>query len=247
MKLSEIISRKLICISEAKELGVVLNATVDPKMRRVISLVTADEEEEDGYIPTRYAHYGKDVVFTLTKGLDYSKEGISIPLRKEVYDTDGNLLGMLADVEFERSKITSLLLDNETVLEPSSIVNVGKKMTVVAGKRKVRAKIKAEPKADVLSSFNEMEQEDIAAETVDSPEESAATSLYEALPHVEEKTGETPSKIIYGYGFLLGRKVTKAVMKNGKCIIPKDSTIDEDAVEKAGKEGKLVELTVNSI
>ena len=245
-------------MSEARELGVILTVTVDEKLRYVKQFVTADCEEEDGYISVKDVFFGKDVAFTLSKGLIYEKKGSTLPLRREVYDTDGVLLGTLSDLEFQGRKIEKVFLSSGVLSSP--VVKVGEKMIVVEGSRKVKAKSPKIERSD-FDAFNlpekgEENEEEVQNAKIDGEktsivseenEKNALEPISAEGEKIEKERREVPEKVVYGYEFLLGRKVTKSVTKGGTTIAEKGEAINADIVEKAGKEGKLVELTVNSI
>lgn len=257
MKLSEVLSQKIIRMSEASYLGVILTVTVDEKARYIKQFVTADEEEEDGYIPVKKVFFGRDAAFTVNSGLVYEKVGCTLPIRREVYDTDGMKLGVLTDLEFEGNKIVKIYLTTGVLESP--VVKVGEKMIVAQGERMIRSKKAKKEKPD-FNAFNVPEkavEEEVAASVV-AKEKAEVSDVKERVStavegvSTEEKPvlktdKDIPEKLVYGYEFLLGRVVTKSVNKGSKAIANKGDIIDADTVERAGKEGKLVELTVNSI
>jgi|GEM_PF-4135323 len=319
MRFSDIVSKRIVCLGKAKELGMVLSITVDDKLRRVKQLITADQDEEDGYLALRYAHFGKDVIFTVNKELDYQKSGITCPIRRDVYDTDGNGYGSLSDIEFDGKEITSLILDDNATLSPLNVVLASEKMIIIKGERQIRPKKVSQTNVDINNAFNiqnisedngskireetdnvinenandadsndiksnsvvdneyefteEIDEAERANETpiADTDERSnqerearevqqdplkeenkreSTLRIKELFPEPKSSSRpekpEPPSKIIYGYEFLLGRKVSKDVYHQGTLIADKGKEIDVATVEKAGKAGKLVELTVNS-
>ena len=243
MKLSEIVSYKIIRLDEARELGVLLSLIVDKKGRYAKQFATADVEEEDGYLPVRYVRFGKDAAFTLNRELGYEKVGVTLPLRFPVYDTDGNLRGVLTDVEWSGSLVSRYYLDNGGLFLPQDVFLIGEKMVLLKGKVKCRAaKKKPEQKVELAQAFTspkvEKEEEEVAAERAEEAPQAEPARTYE--------NSEVPEKLVYGYGFLLGRVTRKAVFAEGEEVIAAGEIIDRATVEKAWKKGKLVELTVSS-
>lgn len=66
-------------------------------------------------------------------------------------------------------------------------------------------------------------------------------------PVYQEDDGHTPTRIICDYDFLLGRVLCADLNTySGELLARKGTAVDVDVVEKARRNGKLVELTLNS-
>lgn len=242
MRFSELIGRKIICLSLAKELGIVFNCNVDKKLKRINQLIAVDREEDEGYVDFHKINVGVDTLFTSYSLADYTPCGIAFPFRAPIFDTDGNGLGRVEDFEFENNQITDLVIGDNQTIASSRVVIASEELIIVKGQRKIKARLnETKPLVDEKTYFNE-------------------TPLPSALPTVsmvidpktqvesaENEDRESPRKIISGYKFLLGRTVIKHILSGGKMIIPRGKVIDDDTVELARKYGKLVELTVSSV
>lgn len=246
MKLSEMLSNRVICLAEARLLGVIISATADCKLKRINQLIVADNEENECYMQMRYLNIG-DVYYTLYKTPEYEKKGIDVPFQKDIYNTDGKYLGQLLDVELEGNSIVSLLTTNGERVSAGEVVIAGD-MIIVKGNNKIRIskgkKKLIEPSKDILvkEAFNDYNTSITAhnEENVDNKVVQPTVTKRESV-----EVGNV-GKIISSYAFLLGRMVIKKILYNGETLIPVGKIIDTEVVELARDKGKLVELTVSS-
>lgn len=243
MRFSEFIGRKIICLSFAKELGVVFNCNVDKKLKRINQLITIDKEEDEGYVDFHKINVGADTLFTAYSLADYTPTGMAFPFRAPIFDTDGNRKGRVEDFEFENNRITDLVIGENKLIPTANVVIASEELIIVKGRRKIKARINEQkPLADEKTYFNEntVSPVPLQPQTVNQPE-------IQVYNRTETDEQESPKKIISGYKFLLGRTVIKHIISGGKMIIPRGKVIDDDTVELARKYGKLVELTVSSV
>lgn len=253
MRFSEIIGKKIVCLSLGKELGTVFNCSVDKKMHRILHLATIDKEEDEGFVDNKRIFHGKDILYTLNCLAEFESTGINFPFRSPVYNTDGSYIGRANDFEFEGSIIKKLYIDNDKTIESNEVVLLSSEMIIIKGNRKLRIKREHKTKPKELSTaFNQVDN--AQSEIADSIEIQTPTITTETPhstvipnPKKQNQSNESPLKVISGYGFLLGRAVIKHIFAGSKLIIPKGKIIDADTVEKARTYGKLVELTVSSV
>ena len=248
MKFSELIGKKIICLSYAKELGIVFNCNVDRKLKKIGQLITVDREEDEGYIDYRKVCFGADTLFTTYSLADYTASGIAFPFRTAVYDTDGNCLGRVEDFEFDKNVITDLVMGEDEKIPSSNVVVASEDMIIVKGQRKIKPKtVEKKPLLNAKDAFNEYVLSDV---------NDRESQIVKTKPKVDDRNysviqpdtnEESPKKIISGYKFLLGRTVIKHIISGGKMLIPRGKVIDDETVELARKYGKLVELTVSSV
>lgn len=264
MKFSELIGKKVICMSFAKEIGMVFNCTVDKKLKKVNQIIAVDKEEDEGYVDFKKVIIGNDVLFTTNSLADYTANGVPFPFRTPVYNTDGTLIGKIIDFEITGNAIDSLYLSNDLSLPSSEVVVASDEMVVVKGRRKIRIK-QTSPKSKLSSieeSFNNVEYNSVDKDTKAKKEttknepvvatikmENSEQIVTPTITQNNEKEDNNPAlrKLIAGYKFLLGRKVIKHIIAGGKMLIPRGKLIDVETVELARKYGKLVELTVSSV
>lgn len=253
MRFSEIIGKKIVCLSFGKELGTVYSCTVDKKMRRIHHLSTVDNEEDEGFVDNKRVFHGNDILYTLSSLAEFQSSGIDFPFRCPIYNTDGCYIGRAIDFEFDGNTINKLYFGEDKKLNVDEVVLLSKEMIIVNGNRKLRIKRdKAVKPKELSSAFNQFE---IGPETTNESSEvpiraldnTIASTPINTTQNTPAKDNESPLKVISGYGFLLGRAVIKHIFDGGRLIIPKGKIIDEDTVEKARAHGKLVELTVSSV
>lgn len=253
MRFSEIIGKKIVCLTFGKELGTIYSCTVDRKLRRIHHLSTVDNEENEGFVDNKRVFQGKDILYTLSSLAEFQSSGIDFPFRSPIYNTDGCYIGRAVDFEFNGNTINELYIGEDKKLKVDEVVLLSKEMIIVKGNRKLRIKRdKAVKPKELSSAFNQFElQPEISDESIKVPisyiDNTTASTPINITQKTPLKNNESPLKVISGYGFLLGRAVIKHIFDGGKLIIPKGKIIDEDTVEKARAHGKLVELTVSSI
>lgn len=248
MKISEMLSSQVICLAEAKPLGVIITATADNKLKRIKGVVIADSDDNEGYLSMRYLKKG-EVYYTLYKTSELEQVGISIPFQKDIYNTDGIFIGRLLDIEVEGDVITNLLSSDGKSIPTNTIVVASGDLVIVKGNNKLRIpKNKSthgnSSNVDIEDSFNNYTPSAVGSKIGN---EGVISGLeHKAEPSVTARGGSESVKMISSYAFLLGRRVIKRVIHNGSTLIPEGRIIDADTVELARNKGKLVELTVSS-
>lgn len=248
MKISEMLSSQVICLAEAKPLGVIITAIADNKLKRIKGVVIADSDDNEGYLSMRYLKKG-EVYYTLYKTPELEQVGINIPFQKDIYNTDGVYIGRLLDIEIEGESITNLLTSDGKSIPANTIVVASGDLVIVKGNNKLRIPRNKSThgnssKVDIENSFN-----NYTPSAVDSKvENEGVISVLEhkAEAPITSRGGAESVKMISSYAFLLGRRVIKRVIHNGSTLIPEGRIIDIDTVELARNNGKLVELTVSS-
>ncbi len=250
MKLSEMLSSQVICLAEAKPLGIIISAICDYKMKRIRQVVIVDGEENEVYLQLRYLNKGDEIYYTLYKAPEYEQKGLRLPFQRNIYNTDGLFIGHLQDVEVEGSVITMLLTSDGRSISSDDVVVADNELVIVKGSRKLRiSKGKKRKVEDNLVNINE------AFNTYNPPlgdsekESVSSVNIVEskrAVPASFDSHNSVSRNIISSYAFLLGRRVVKKVLHNGNVLIPEGRIIDTETVELARDNGKLVELTVSS-
>lgn len=151
MRWRSTLTRPVIDTSSAQTLGRVGGLILDPQTRRVTAVVVQGAERT--VVPfEEIASFGKDAV-TLD-GADALREpegereektidGDLDPIGKDVLDEDGDLLGTVADIEFDPGggDVTQILLADDQ-LSPRRLIGVGSFAMMV------RASGRSEPGAD---------------------------------------------------------------------------------------------------
>lgn len=245
-KISDFLGRQVINLAAAKEEGIIINGIMDDKLKKIFYYVLVNEEgfeDEEIYLSLPAVLEGKDILYiTGSKQIDQiDQKFIKCPLNARVFNTDGELLGNVKDIEYdERGYTNNIICDNGNILQNDIIIATSTLITV-KGNRPIRAQRKKTAPKEV----NVEEMMNIPEEVEDLSEITESDS--EAFAQAEEKeSAEQPPRIISNYNFLLQRKVTKDIYAGSSGIIAEGTIIDDDTVATAQRYGKLVELTIYS-
>ncbi|MBQ3067291.1 MAG: hypothetical protein IJD18_04600 [Clostridia bacterium] len=181
-------------------------------------------------------------------------------LSKKVYDTNGKLLGQIADAELGSTlKLKSLLLSNGTKIALSQIVANNDIVTVRANKPKK----KVAPKTPLLTmdkntQQNNVAQVDLTAQNVDELDDNQArrqtrddTSMQIATADVDSKNNFgvniAPKRKSGDFSFLVGKVVDKNIFNYlGELMIREGDVVTRNVYIKARMFGKLTELCLHT-
>ncbi len=236
-KLSDYLGKQVINLSAAKEEGVIINAVLDDRLKKLLYFVIIDENNYDEIellLPLKSVFHGADILYVKDSNIIecLPPQYIKSPMNARVFNTDGESVGIVKDIAFdEKGYVSALLLENGELAQSEVLVATSSLVTV-KGISKLRiARKKKETTPDI-------------GETMNLPQ----TDLIVARLKVDNEEGENeqPPRIIADYSFLLGRKVTKNIRSAGEIIISENTIIDDTVVKLARHNGKLVELTINS-
>lgn len=269
MQLTELLAKPLINPSAAAHLGSVYAFWTDNKMRRVRYLVAVDEDTYADTLayPFGKVYFGKDAV--LATGESQTANGVAVPFKGEVYDTDGNHLGYLQDVICtDKGYVEHLLLTDGSTKTPEQVVAIGG-LVIVQGTRKVgRSRPKPQRTPAPAEAFNLpvkttpaeqlSEREPIEPDPIDSPSTDPAEIEREPLRPVALTRAPLPQEVnalpqglnvrlVGDYSFLLGRTLAGDLTHHGRTLLAQGSVIDETAVALARANGLLVTLTALSV
>lgn len=243
MKISDYLGRLVINLAAAKEEGIIINGILDDKLKKLSYFVIINEdnlEEIELYLPIKSILHGTDTLFVKDNKYIEQLEPkyIKCPLNARVFNTDGELLGIVKDMEFdEKGYTTKLILENGEIMQ-SEILIATSSIITVKGIRKIKV-IRKKPIAppEVENMMNIPEREFL------SPKD----DFYQYDSVNDENNPEQPPRIIADYTFLLGRIVSKNIYSyNSEVLVPANTKIDDAVVKLARNNGKLVELTINS-
>ncbi|NCA66734.1 MAG: hypothetical protein EOM87_01570 [Clostridia bacterium] len=246
-KISNYLGRQIINLAVAKEEGIIINGMLDDKLKKLSYFVIVNEENYEDLellLPLKSVLQGTDILYITNSNFVENPEAkfIKCPLNARVFNTDGELIGIVKDITFDDKGYTqSLVLENGEILQ-KEVVTASSSLVTVKGLRKIRASRKKPVKTPNVE------------EMMNSPEATENYETYESYESYEDAPerkhcaeADQPPRIIADYSFLLGRKVTKDIRSYGaEILIPENTIIDDCVVKLARHNGKLVELTVNS-
>ncbi len=266
LKVTDILSKCVLSLSDAKALGVIANAYMSEKLKRLRGwLVVQEDCDEEPLLPRERIIGNEDAVTVMHSAVLRAPKGERCPFGAKVYDSLGKYLGVFRDLIFdEKSGLTSSLLVEESLLPAELVLSASADGVILraeahASLRTYRAPRKGKRKQakSYLPTFSLSETllpeislpEETSAEETASEETPLSAADPILPPAIKEdsagKEGAAPA--LYGdYAFLLGRKVHKDIYAQGALLAEKGRYVDESLLESARCKGKLVELTVNS-
>jgi len=260
---------KTVLTLAGERMGEIKNLTFDKNYKRLKNLVVFDDEQEECHVSLRSVFcHGENVVLVKINLYPPAENTYLSPLNVKCYDIKGKLLGIVTDLKFDNDEktVTTLVLENKEELSQSNIVSHGKDAVLFdfseKPKKIIKRKSPQKKKIDEMFLKKEPLSENIIVEgtaaiseaeskEIETTETATTTELVtEALQRDELKTEipKKPDNLVVGARLLTGRKVKKDIyLGNGKLLISEGTIITLPIVNLALNNGKLFELTVNSL
>lgn len=243
-KVTDTLSKEIVAAAEGEIVGIVTNAYTDAKLTRLRGYKVSSEDRDEGRIAPlpRILAEGDALVVRNTASLRETTLA-ECPIGVKVYDTAGNLYGLLRDILFdEKSGEILTLFAGEREIAAGSTLSFGKNALLLRAPehaktlfRKPSAGRKKSPEAKENIPLLLPEAERQTPAEKEPIAEATADSLPQEVTQEEEFFDRD-------YAFLLGRKVVKDLGH----IARTSDTVTPEVIRKARSSGKLVELTVNS-
>jgi len=249
-KITDILSKEVVSVSEGEISGIVTNGYVDEKLTRIRGYkVSREEYDEPRALPFRRILGEGDALTVRDSSALEEFTGKECPLGRKVFDSMGNYLGLLRDLLFEEeSGRISALLTETGEHSPTSVLRFGKNALLLrapAHEKKVFRCRRGTPHKKAAVAPKDEGASSLAADALTFPAESTAEErAEEALTFIERKPREGSPK--QDYTFLLGRKILRTVGPETDPIAYAEDIVTPEVLLKARERGKLVELTVNS-
>lgn len=236
-KISNIISTPIISLYEGEDLGIIYNILFDTKTKKCKYLCVLNEIEnvEKSLEINDIYQIGKDCIFVknntnleLKCNNDHNYFTCISAINLNVFDINGVLLGKCIDIELDNKfSIENIILNNNTSIPASRIINLGKSVIIISEKT-IRIN-KFKPKQE-LHAFNQNDKVYIL-------------NVQEQTPS-NTKLQTSNNKIIIENNMLKNRIATQDIIAyNGELIIRKGSQITQKTLTIASMYGKLIELT----
>lgn len=219
-KLSDIIGKSVVSLWNAAPLGKLNGAFCDEMTKKLLRYET---ERGSSFSPADIISVGDDAI--IIGDPSAPNDGVPCPVGLTVYSVSGRLMGVLSDLELKGDKITALVIGGENV-EPGKLV----------------------ARSETVAVVNDVKMRLVKKEKL--PETTTATSDSTALLPVKARreSGIPSSKSGSGsYDFLLGKCLSRTVTKRGGEIIAEEGCeITRELIERAEKEGRLVQLALHA-
>ena len=253
-KLSDILSKPIVNLYNGNYEGTIKDISFDEKFKQAKWLILFDEEGEEFALDINKIYVvGKNAItiknsdglFQTTSINDNLKNN---PINLSCCTIDGNLLGRLNDIEFNKNfYIENFSIENNTYT-PNKIINIGKTLIIVNNENKkinianFKPKFKNEKETTAnIVTIQPTQSNDIVAPKIEEVES------IETKKNFIINEGINQQRILSNQNFLLGRKATKTVYGfNNEIIIKKDSIINSKNLEYAKLHNKISELAVFS-
>lgn len=259
LKVSEILSKPIISLYEAKNVGIISNIFFDKKMQTAKYLVIYSDNDDD--INEKFIAFKEISALesdaATVKNLSKIVSRFSIaptysinPMNLKVFNHEGKEIGKITDIEIEGNKIINLNLGDKKY-PPSMVLSKSDEIIVINDSGQP---IKLSPPARIRKTAADKKR-NVTITAADKDNTIIATDNlkdinlpYRVLP--ENTSVATPPAGItkkQGYTFLLEKVMTRTIFSDtGEMIAEKDAAINPEIIEKAISAGKLVHLALHS-
>lgn len=220
-KVSDLLGKPIISLSEARLLGTISNIYFDEKMSKGTFLKLFTDEEEIRFLPLNKLINIENTaaVVKSSEGMTDNEGGIASPINSFAFNQDGKSLGTVKDIVMDGVKVVSFMIDDGD-MPASELVSAGKLLIFNDSGKPI--KVKAAKKA--------------------------AKHKEETVPPKKEVEIPTKTAFAPSYDFLLGKKLQRTIQAvDGKIIAREGENVTSGIIEDAKREGKLVILALNSL
>ena len=242
MQISTLIGKPVLTRA-GDRLGYVTAAHPARDLKKISSLVCADDDENEFCLPARAILSVSDAVIAGGARLK-APTGIESPIGKRAYSHTGEELGALSDAEL--GEIPSLLItgDNGQLRCDAACATIGETVIVYPSpedRRPAAAKRRHTPKKNTVAAT----MSEIPAATPPSPPPMSEQDMQkmQSAPEPPRRDGFRIDRTN-----LLGRRVKKSVYdETGAPIALAGERITPETITKARRKNKLLALTVNTL
>ena len=227
-KISKIITKKVISLENAQQVGYVVDMVFDDEVKNFTGLIIIDDESENSFILRREDIYSMGEETVMIKTADTLQFNISSksnnPIGKTVYDSYGNCLGRVIDVEIQGKTVKKVMT---TFCEFSQ--------------RYIR---KSGDNFLIFGTFKKEKKSKSFKDEVSIVEHSTLPTV--AITQVSDEKLEKlelPTRIYLNTKSLLGQVVTEDILGyNNELIAKKNDVINTKIINKAKLHNKLIIL-----
>lgn len=219
-KVSDLLGKPLLGLSEARLLGTIGNIYFDDKMTRGTYIMLYTQEDEVCFMPlNKLVNIDNDAaVVKSADELTLQADGVANPINSFAFNQDGKLLGKIKDIVMDKCKVISFLMQDDSTLPSDNLVSAGSLLIFNDSGKPV--KLKQLPKKEKSKKAPEKKEVEFPVKTAFAP----------------------------SYDFLLGKKLQRTILSSdGKIIAREGENVTDNIISNAKKEGKLVILALNSL
>lgn len=194
------------------------------------------------------------------------------PINNACYDRLGTELGKVRDIVLEGDAVTQIYCEKAT-LTPSRLISLSDELCVFNDSDKPyklpKPRRKSFPTPKVAHAAMPVALHDQSVVTQTPQTDTERTPLPPSAQEVRSLRGftagtqadstvatptspqnvtvtRTPGDPVKDYGFLLGKPVRSNITSGGTTLIPAGTVVDENTIELARREGKLVQLALRA-
>ena len=222
-KVSNLISKKVISLEDANQVGYVLNVIFDDRIKYFTGLIIVDDESENSFVLQKediYAIADETVTIKSSNVLQYNiSQRSNNPIGKTVYDSRGNNLGKVLDVEIN-GKVVKRIITDFCEFPQKYVRKSGDNFIIYGAYRK-------EKKKDFKEDLTKINAQVLPPVTI-------SMSLNTVLKP------ESPVRIYANPKSLIGKIVTHDILGyNNELIAQKNDVINQRIINKAKLHNKL--------
>lgn len=238
-RVSELLSKPLITLSDAKYAGTVSNIFFDKALRRGSCLELLSEDDaapERTAIDLKYVKLGPDAAVVPHSVLlePVKTSGLtSNPINCAAYNQDGKRLGRVSDVLLDGTNIVSVEVDGKPY-EVATLIAHSDKLLILN---------------DSGRSFKPYRPARKPTLPPEPPvEPPPATTPPESVVVLPEKLTAAPPVDRGEYAFLLDKKTTKHLLSpEGTLLVPAGTVVTHEVIDRVRSAGKLVQLALSVV
>lgn len=231
--ITEIISKPVLCLSDATTAGTVQNAVFDKKLSRITYICVFEEQSGNiKYISASNIISAAKNAVTVKNSIYFDEVAVNSPLKAAIYGCEGEFLGVIEDIALtDDLKVLYLKEGGGKIIKPQQVITFSPFAAVYCenGQKPRYIKNTANP---------------------------SDTKKQKKTP--SEKTNTTKRKdkkempicfynIVPPYNYLIGRKTTADIYDNNKkLIIKKSGIITLKTIDLCRKNNMLMRIAKNS-
>lgn len=227
-KISKLISKKVISLDDAKQVGYVLDVILDENVKTYTGLIVVDEESEHSFVLPRENIYsvGEDTLMIENSSkLQFNiSDKTNNPVGKIVYDCHGNGLGRVVDVEIQ-GKTVRKIITSFCEFPQRYIRKSGDNFIIFGARKRKKSGNVKEFNVEVIQNFSSLPKVTIASPFIGS---SSVVSP------------EAPVRLYASTKMLIGKIVTNDILGyNNEIIARKNDEITQKIINKAKAHNKF--------
>ncbi len=231
-KVSKIISKKVLTLDNASQVGYVVNVIFDDRVKYFTGLIIVDDESENSFILQKEDIYSMSDEVIMIKSASRLQFNISSksnnPVGKEVYDCHGNFLGRVIDVELQ-GKVVKKIITSLCEFPQKFVRKSGDNFLIFGTYQKEKKEV------DFKEKVGEYKSDFLPQVTITD------------IPKVENKKTESPMRLYANSSLLIGKTVTNDIFGyNNELIAKKYDKINQKIINKAKRHNKLIILNYYS-